>query len=341
MNFEEILSSAWKITWKHKVLWLFSLLAIFGAVGAGSWRGILGMIGAFIALSTGNTGTSPGQNSPLRLQNLSFQFQNGFMEGTNSTLLIPILLAFTLLWLLFSVVFLLVRTAGSIGLMRGAWMIDEGQPEEKITFSGLLNQVKHYFWRVLLFAVALSVAGAVVGMVLFLLLLPVFFITMGCGLQCLMPLFIALIWFLQALVELTIVAMLGEDLEIIPAVKRAWGILTGNLGAVALMTGFLFVGQALLANLIFTPLTLLVLAPGFIGILIGTKAALTTGLLISGLGFLISIPLSLLFYSVVGTYLSTAWTLVFRRLTGRESGATTPPVEDAPQEPPLPETAAA
>ncbi len=339
MNFEEILSSAWKITWKHKVLWLFSLLTIFGAVGAGSWRAILGMIGAFITLSTGNTGITPGQNSPLRLQNLSFQFQHGFMDGTNSTLLIPIILFFTLLWLLFSVVFLLVRTAGSIGLMRGAWMIDEGQPQ--ITFSGLLNQVKHYFWRVLLFAVALSVAGAVVGIVLFLLLLPVFFITMGCGLQCLTPLFIALIWFLQALVELIIVAMVGEDLEIIPAVKRAWGILTGNLGSVALMTAFLFVGPMLLANLIFTPLTLLVFTPGLIGILIGTKAALTTGLLISGLGLLISIPLYLLFYSVVGTYLSTAWTLVFRRLTGRESGATSAPTGDAPQEPPLPETAAA
>lgn len=35
MNFGEILSRAWKIIWKHKVLWIFGILAGCGRGGGG------------------------------------------------------------------------------------------------------------------------------------------------------------------------------------------------------------------------------------------------------------------------------------------------------------------
>ena len=34
MNFGEVLSRAWQITWKHKILWLFGLLASCSAGGS-------------------------------------------------------------------------------------------------------------------------------------------------------------------------------------------------------------------------------------------------------------------------------------------------------------------
>ena len=40
MNYGEVLSSAWKTIWKHKVLWIFGILAGLGAgSGGGSASG--------------------------------------------------------------------------------------------------------------------------------------------------------------------------------------------------------------------------------------------------------------------------------------------------------------
>lgn len=336
MDFGEILSKAWKIIWKHKILWLFGLLASCGAQGGGGGMG--GSSRMNNNMPRNGPGGAPMRDVPPWMQDFFFQIQRGFEDGTIWIYIVLIFMALIFISFVLSVIFLLLRTVGKIGLTRGAWKADEGQ--ETLTFSELLGEVQHYFWRVLLFSVILAVLGFLGGIILILptLLLVVF--TLGCGLLCLIPIWIAASWFISALVELVIVAILGEDLDILKAVERAWKILTGNLGAVALMTLILFLGRMIVGVLTALPI-LLVIAPAVIGILAEAKAATVIGLLISGMGLMIYIVVAIFVNSVVESYFSTAWTLVFRRLTGRGADETPAPADDAPEEPTLQEAAAA
>lgn len=334
MDFGEILSKAWKIIWKHKVLWIFGLLA---SCGAQSWGGGGGGSSSINTMPQNGSGI-PMRNLPPWMRDFFFQMQRGFEDGTIWIYIVLIVLALILLSFVLSVVFLLLRTVGKIGLVRGAWKADEGQ--ETLTFPELLGEVQHYFWRVLLFSIVLAVLGFVVGLILFLPVILMILFTLGCGLLCLIPLSIAVSWFISVLVELTIVAILGEDLDVIKAVERAWALLTGNLAPVALMTLILFLGRMIIG--IFTALPiLLVIAPAVIGIIAEARAATVIGLLISGVGLMIYIVLAIFVNSVVESYFSTAWTLVFRRLTGRGADETPAPAGEAPEEPTLPEAEAA
>ena len=339
MSFEKIISQAWKIIWKNKVLWIFSLISLSGALVHGGVGGLMGIASFLIAIYLDGSEAAPGQTSPLWNQKIFFQIQHIIEDGTLWVYIAPIIVSLIGVTLLLSAVFLALRTIGNIGLVRGIWIADEGQ--NKITFSDLSNESRHYFWRVLLFSLGLTLLAYLVGTILILFALLVMIVTLGIGTQCLTPLVAAVSWPLQTLVELIMVAMIGEDLDIIPAVKRAWGIFIGRLGFIILMTLLLFMGQMILGNIIAMPM-ILVMFPIYIGILAGTKIATAVGFLIGGLGVFIYILLLILFYSgAMRAFLTTVWTLVFRRLTGREAGETSTPVDDAPQEPPLPETAAA
>ena len=65
-NFGEILTRAWKITWKYKVLWIFGILASCSQGGGGGGGG-------------GNTGFQTGisdQNLPPALRHFGYQMEN-------------------------------------------------------------------------------------------------------------------------------------------------------------------------------------------------------------------------------------------------------------------------
>ena len=143
------------------------------------------------------------------------------------------------------------------------------------------------------------------------------------------------------LVELTTVAILAEDLDIIKAFERAWGILTGDLGSVALMTLILYLGRMIIGIITILPI-FLVIAPAVLGMVSDNQSRNRSWCcLVSGVALMIYIVLAIFLNSVVEAYLGTAWTLVFRRLTGHGGDEITADAEDAPQEPSLPEAAAA
>ena len=329
MDFGEILSKAWKIIWKHKVLWIFGLLASCGAGNSGGGGG--GGGGSRFNGAPGNgSGGDFTRNLPLWMQNFFFQIQRGFEDGTIWIYIVLIVLGLILFSLLLSALFLVLRTVGKTALIRGTWRADEGQ--EKITFSDLLNESWHYFWRVLLFSVVLGILGMILGFILILPVILVTVFTLGCGLLCLIPLLIAINWSIQAFVELTVAAMVGEDLDILKAIERAWELLTGNLGSVALITLILYVGRFIITAITIAPL-LLVITPAVLGILADTRIATIIGLAVSGLGFIIYILLAIVLSSGVQAYFGAAWTLIFRRLTGRsaeELAAPTPETSLAP-----------
>jgi hypothetical protein len=124
MNIGEVLSRAWEIIWKNKVLWIFGLFA--GLAGGGG-----------------------GNN---------YRFN---IEQRNMPIDIPswAVALLVLLVLVLVVVFVIIGALGRAGLVRGAWRADGG--DTNLAFSGLFRESQSYFWRVLLLGiliVAISLA---------------------------------------------------------------------------------------------------------------------------------------------------------------------------------------
>ena len=127
MNFGEVLSKAWKIVWKHKVLWIFGILA-----------------------SCSNA--SGGMNSSSSYQSKDMQLPSGFENFFTQTpewqlILIGIVIFLVILLLVLLAVFL--GTIGRIGLIRGTQQADK-EIETRLVFGELFKGSMPYFWRVFL-----------------------------------------------------------------------------------------------------------------------------------------------------------------------------------------------
>src|SRR5215216_2346272 len=127
-NFGEVLSRAWQIIWKHKILWIFGILAGCGQGGSRFNSGSNG--------GGGNGGAGP-TNLPPQLEQI---FEN---IARNATTFIVIAVAIIcILWIL--TIFL--STIGRIGLIRGTWQVEGGT--ENLVFGQLFSESTPYFWRV-------------------------------------------------------------------------------------------------------------------------------------------------------------------------------------------------
>jgi hypothetical protein len=174
---------------------------------------------------------------------------------------------------------------------------------------------------VFLFLLLLGLAGGVLAFILVIPLVLVAVLTLGIGLLCILPLLCLLIpvgMLVSTFEQQVIVAMVGEDLGILDGVKRAWNLMRDNLGPMAVMTLILFVGGAIVGVVLALPI-LIVAMPAVIGIVAGEGAVLTGGLIISGVLLLVYILVATVLGSILHAYIGSAWTLTFRRLTGREA----------------------
>jgi hypothetical protein len=319
MNYGELFEKAWRIIWKHKVLWLFGILASCTARSGGSGGGS-GVQQSF------DSGTMPGQDPFFRLfpglQNFFFNLERGLQDGTAVPVIFGIGAALVCLGLIIWVITLVLGTFGRIGLTRGAWLADEGAA--RLTFGQLWNDSKPYFWRVLLLTVLLTVFGLLAGV---LLIIPIIFfsvITLGCGLILLIPLFIILAWLISVWLELTVVAIVNENLSIMDGIRRAWEIIRSNLGPTILVSLIMFIGSLILYLIIGLPFLAVVL-PVIFGIFSQTEAGMITGLIVAGVLLLLYLPFAILLGGGIQSYIGTVWTLFFRRRTGRyQNGAVLP-----------------
>jgi len=112
MNYGDILEKTWKIIWKHKILWLFGVLAGCGAAGSG-----------------GGSGGGAGSSSNFTAQPPSLDFMgNGTVQAfedigrfiTSIPVFVWIWLVITLISVGFilSVIFFLVGALGQTGVIR-------------------------------------------------------------------------------------------------------------------------------------------------------------------------------------------------------------------------------
>jgi ABC-type multidrug transport system fused ATPase/permease subunit len=137
MDFGEVLSSAWKIIWKHKVLWIFGILASCGSANG----------------SIGNFGNNFRWTVSAPVDDYFYQIER-IPEWQIILAIVVMLIAVLLLALL--VIFL--ATIGRIGMIRGTQQANAGI--DRLVFGELLSGSMPFFWRV--FGLNLLVGLAIV-----------------------------------------------------------------------------------------------------------------------------------------------------------------------------------
>ncbi|HSG45852.1 MAG TPA: hypothetical protein VLA72_22155, partial [Anaerolineales bacterium] len=210
MNFDfgEILSSAFKITWKHKILWLFSALP---------------MLVSFLVF--------PIMFAPLFIMGESSFETPFFMES-------PI---YGILFFLFFILIFII-SYGLYGVSSSAVILGTVRADgdgERFTFRELFNDSKPYWWRVLgaFLLVGLGIFG--IFAVIFGCMVFIGAVTAGIGFICLFPLMI-LIYPAQMIaygfIEEAQVGVVVDDLDVTDSIKRAWELVRANLWRIVLIS---------------------------------------------------------------------------------------------------------
>ncbi|MCJ7703179.1 MAG: hypothetical protein MUO62_16480, partial [Anaerolineales bacterium] len=227
MDFGQVLTKAWKIIWKFKVLWLFGILASCGQNGGGSSGG---------SSNTGVQYSSGDQNLPPGMRQFFDGFGN-FFDTIQAWQIAALIIGILFLVLIIAAISSAISTVGRIGLVQGTVKAEAGA--ERMTFGELFNSGKPFFWRIFGFNL---LAGLAVMIIVILLMLPIIglgILTFGIGMLCLIPIICLLIpvsWLITIIFEQVNIAIVLEDLNIPDGLKRGWEVFRENIGNMIVMS---------------------------------------------------------------------------------------------------------
>ncbi|HET9589097.1 MAG TPA: hypothetical protein VFO91_09945 [Anaerolineales bacterium] len=294
-NFGEVLSRAWQIIWKHKVLWIFGIFAGCSRGGGGG--------------SSGGGGGATGPGGDGRLPEIERFFEQLGQWIDNNAWIIAV---FVLTVLVLIILAIFLGAIGRIGLIRGTYHAEQGR--ERLVFGELFSESMPYFWRV--FGLSL-----LIGVLILLLILPLILfgvLTAGIGLICILPLLCLLIplsWAVMVVIEQANVAIVLEDLGIVDGLRRGWEVVRANVGTMIVMALILFIGAAVIGILLAIPIIITII-PAAIAIAAAaggdTPAAWIWTL---GICAVIYLPILFVLNGILTAYVQTAWALTYMRLT--------------------------
>ncbi len=329
MDYFGILKKAWNITWKYKALWVLGLFAGVGSSGG----------------SSGGSGSNSYQQQGDQLSGAADNFTQW---ASDNVLLIAIVAG---VFVIIAVVFWVLSFAAQGGLVYGANEAAEGRTPSLGTSWG----VGFAKWgRTFMIGFVLGLPVIVVAIVMGVLIV----VTVGGGalvgsgagsdgagagaaagalggLCCILPVFVLLIIAMSVILGIVYPLALRygvlEDTTFGQAIKRGWGDLRAKRGA------FVFWLVMLLPQFAYGVVTLIIMVPFLIPVVI---AAIGEKYVMAGALFLLMMLVMLLPMSIYGTFVSSAWTVFFRQMTGLEPKAVSAPAY-APYAPPAPPVAPA
>ncbi len=294
-NFGEVLTRAWQIIWKHKVLWIFGILASCARGGGGGSSGGGGNSG----YQTGS-GDSPFSGDKIeRVMN-----QVGTFLENNWWIIIAVIVGIFLL----SFVFYFLGMMGRIALIRGVAQADKGA--ESLSFGELWAESMPFFWRVF----GLNFLIGLAFLVLFIPLVLFGIVTAGIGFLCLIPLLcimVPLSWVVMAIIEQAQNAIVLEDLNMLDGFKRGWEIVKANAVPIIIMMLILGVGSGIIGVIIALPIIIAVV-PAVIGMAVSQQTL--TPFYIAAACCVAYFPVLLFFNGVLTAYIQASWTLTYLRL---------------------------
>jgi hypothetical protein len=311
-NFGEILTRAWQIIWKHKILWVFGILASCSRGGGSGSSG---------ASSSGNSGFSSGQPIPFD------QGMEQFNQWMNENL--ALFVGAVILVLVLVLLFAFLGTIGRIGLIKGTYKAERGT--EQLVLGELFSESIPYFWRV--FGLSFLIGLAFLLIFIPILLFGVF--TAGIGFACLLPLLCLLIpvgLVVNIVIEQANAAIVLEELTMLDGLRRGWEIVKSNIVAVLIMAIILAVIGGVIGLVVAIPLLLAVI-PAALAFAIG-EAQNWAPLMLAGVCVCLYLPIVITVQGIIVAYIESAWTLTYLQLTGKpgkpESGVPITPESGPP-----------
>ena len=292
MDFGAILSRSWQIIWKHKILWFFGILAGCSSANAGS----------------SNLRFTYEADLPPRLQ---YFFNN--TPGWVTASLIGLVILFVIVAVILAI---FLGTIGRVGVIRGAIQAD--QNTRKPEFSELFNGSMPYFWRVFGLNVLVGLAVALIFGAFVAIGILGSIVTLGLGLLCFIPMLCLLVpvsWVIGVVLEQANIAIVVEDLGIMPGLQRAWEVVKNNAGNYIVLALILVLGVGFIGGLIIGLPVALVVVPAALGTLVGTDQSMSGGFLLTALCIAAYLPIAIFLNGILQAYIKTAWTLTYLRLT--------------------------
>lgn len=306
-NFGEVLTRAWQITWKYKVLWIFGILA--GCTNGGGGGGGGG----------GNTGYSTGPNDfdvPPEIRRFVLMMEN-LVAWVEDNLWIFIVIGLAFLVLIMITIFL--GTIGKIGLIKGSYQAETGA--ERLVLGELFSASMPYFWRVF----GLSFLIGLAFLLLFIPLILLGVITAGVALLCLLPLiclFIPVGFAVGIIIEQANRAIVLEDLGIFDGLKRSWEISRANIVPLIVM-GLILFGITLVGGIVIALPIFIVVFPTIFAFALGEGQSFSP-LYIALACICLYAPVSLVLNGILTTFTQSAWTLTYMRLTQKPKAPEAP-----------------
>lgn len=293
MDYGEVLSRAWQIISKHKILWLFGVLA-----GCGSGQ----------------------QSNTFNFDFSSAEFTE-IEEFSDFSRLVPaetLGLMFSILCIsfVFVILFFVLGAIGRLGLIKGTLQVEGGT--EALSLGRLFEDIRPYIARAIGLNLLVLVAGFILVILLVILLIPLTIFTFGLIWLCLIPLFclfIPISIFIGIIVEQANIALVVEDLGVVDALKRGWEFSRDNYVSLIVMGLILIVGGSIISVILATPFVMFVV-PIIIGTVLDTGSSGQTGWILAGICFFVYLPVLVLVNGILQSYIKSAWTLTFMRLSG-------------------------
>ena len=301
-NFGEVLTRAWQNIWKHKVLWIFGILASCARGGGG--------------------GSGGGGNSGYQTGSGDAPFSGGQIEqamnqaGQYLEQHLWIILAIGIAIILLSFVFYALGMMGRVGLIKGTYKAENGA--ERLSFGEIWAESMPYFWRI--FGL-----NFLIGLAFFIILVPLIVlgvVTAGIGFVCLLPIICLLIpigWILSIVIEQAQAAIVLEDLSMLDGFKRGWEIVKTNAMPTIVMSLILGIGSAIIGVVIALPI---IIAVALFIIGVGVLQESLTPVYITLACCAMYLPVLIFFNGVLTAYIQSVWALTYMRLAK--------PKEDAP-----------
>ena len=334
VNLGEVLSKAWKIVWKFKVLWIFGILAGCGGGSNSRFNYNSGGGGS----GSGGSGQIPDFLRPFQNMRPGLIFQEFWRQYAAITAAVIVLLC--ILW----IIFYFLGVMGRTGLIKGASKADAGA--NSLTFGELWTESTPYFWR--MFGLNL-----LVGLPFFILIVIMIVVLgfagylafgnggSGAGLGAMFigitSIFVAVICVIAVLsiivgmiVEQAQNALVLEDLGVLESLSRGWNVFKSAVLTIVVMAIILGV-IGWVASLIIAIPFIAIAVPAVIGIAAnGTRqlSNIIIPLLIAGVCCVIFLPVVWLLTGILQAYNQSVWTLTYRRLTA--PAAPVAPVEVSP-----------
>ena len=294
----EVLTRAFQITWKNKVLWAISALPILASF-------LIIPIWLFMAFA--------GDFDTGRMPRL---FEN---EG----FIILAIFFYVIVFAISLVLQIISRSSGTLGVYRAEAGI---QP---ITFMDLLKDGFSYFLRVL--GISLLAASVYIAfmLVFFACTTVASIATLGLASLCLQPLFLLffpLILLLMTFMEQAEAAVVVDGLSLVDAAKRSYELVRANLLTFTLLIVVIYFGMTILSSFIVIPFMI----PMFFFMIPGLESGtldFSNIILLQAIFMAVLLPIMAVVQGVSLTYLKSAMMVTYLRLA-RPASAPQPALQE-------------